>query len=59
MMLVDHLSVHTAVHFQNGRVVFYTKCVMSELYESNWCVIDDTLSFTQNCHKFIYFDTPS
>ena len=42
---------------QDWCVILYTKCDMTELYESNWCVIDDILSMTHNNSKeIIYFE---
>ena len=42
---------------QIGCVVFDIKCVMPELYESNWCVIGDTpgSSFSRKYQKLIIF----
>ena len=35
--------------------VFDTRCVKLDLYESNWCVINDTLSFTLKLRKVYLF----
>ena len=38
----------------NGWVVFYTMCVLPELYKSNWCDIGDTQSSSlKDSIKFI------
>ena len=39
----DSIYFFFFLHSPNGCVGFDSKCVMPELYESNWCVIDDTL----------------
>ena len=32
----------------NSNGVFYIKCVMSDMYKSNWCVTNDTPGSTFN-----------
>ena len=45
---------------QNGCVVFYTECVMLQLYESYRCVISDTLSMLhKKKNENFLFDTPA
>ena len=46
-------------HSQMSVLFFDKKCVLLELYKSNWCVIGDTLSVSHyDSLKFINFDTP-
>ena len=52
-------NIDGVIHSHNGCVVFDTKCVISEPYESNWCGPGATPDIShKNSIKFIYFDTP-
>ena len=43
---------------QDGCVVLDSECVISGLYESNWCIIGDTLSVSYSISiNFNYFVT--
>ena len=43
--------------FNAVKIVFYEKCVIPELYESNWCVFGDTPALSHKISiKLIYFD---
>ena len=43
MQSFKNYILNDLVYSQN-KCVFYKKCVIPELYESNWCVISDTPS---------------
>ena len=48
-------SVNIHYYSQNGCVVFYIKCVIPKLYESNWCAIGETPNSShKNSIKFFY-----